>query len=205
MGIALPLLFCLFVIVLVFAFLDYMDFLKKPEVKVDTLEGDTYIVYTFQGSLADTTRCTEYALNHMKFVLGRLFYFPKVLCFYHSLPEGNQIPGKFTLMFPIGDKPVLQKLLADLSDKKLLTVFQTPALRAITSSYPYHNLLSYSLGQIRVHPSILRFAKTSGIEDVSTMIEVYETNQPIRYYLILEKTNLFDLLRNGYVISADSM
>lgn len=35
-------------------------------------------------------------------------------------------------MFPIGDKPVLQKLLADLSDKKLLTVFQTPALRAIT-------------------------------------------------------------------------
>lgn len=37
------------------------------------------------------------------------------------------------------------------------------------------------------------------------MIEVYETNQPIRYYLILEKTNLFDLLRNGYVISADSM
>ena len=73
------------------------------------------------------------------------------------------------------------------------------------ASYPYHNLLSYSLGQIRVHPSILRFAKTSGIEDVSTMIEVYETNQPIRYYLILEKTNLFDLLRNGYVISADSM
>ena len=53
MGIALPLLFCLFVIVLVFAFLDYMDFLKealslamiarKPEVKVDTLEGDTYM------------------------------------------------------------------------------------------------------------------------------------------------------------------
>lgn len=28
MGIALPLLFCLFVVVLVFAFLDYMDFLK---------------------------------------------------------------------------------------------------------------------------------------------------------------------------------
>ena len=61
------------------------------------------------------------------------------------------------------------------------------------------------MGQIRVYPFILRFAKNSGIEDVSTMIEVYETNQPIRYYLVLEKTNLFDLLRNGHAVPVDSL
>ena len=80
----------------------------------------------------------------MKFVFGRLHYFSKILCFYHSLPEGNQISGrywremlevgseKFTLMFPIGDKPELQKIVADHSDKKILTIFQTPPLRSIT-------------------------------------------------------------------------
>ena len=45
------------------------------------------------------------------------------------------------------------------------------------------------------YPFIQRFAKQNGITDVSTVIEAYETNKPIRYYLFLEKTEMVDPLR----------
>ena len=45
------------------------------------------------------------------------------------------------------------------------------------------------------YPFIQRFAKQNGITDVSTVIEAYETDKPIRYYLFLEKTEMVDPLR----------
>ena len=48
---------------------------------------------------------------------------------------------------------------------------------------------------ISSYPFIQRFAKQNGITDVSTVIEAYETNKPIRYYLFLEKTEMVDPLR----------
>ena len=74
-----------------------------------------------------------------------------------------------------------------------------------SSEFAFNNFLSYALGQIRMYsfcqvfipsyPFIQRFAKQNGISDVSTVIEVYETDNPIRYYLLLEKTELLDPLR----------
>ena len=65
--------------------------------------------------------------------------------------------------------------------------------------------MSYVLGQIRMYckcwesicryPFIQRYAKQNGITDVSTVIEAYESNKPIRYYLFLEKTELLNPLR----------
>ena len=50
------------------------------------------------------------------------------------------------------------------------------------------------------YPFIQRFAKQNGISDVSTVIEVYETDNPIRYYLLLEKSELLDPLRQALPI-----
>lgn len=47
------------------------------------------------------------------------------------------------------------------------------------------------------YPYIQRFAKQNGIDDVSTVIEAYEQDKPIRYYLFLEKTDLLNTLREA--------
>lgn len=50
---------------------------------------------------------------------------------------------------------------------------------------------------ITSYPYIQRFAKQNGINDVSTVIEAYEQDKPIRYYLFLEKTELLNTLREA--------
>ena len=94
-------------------------------------------------------------------------------------------------------------------------MFQIPALHCIScrcipsfmssSTFPFHNLLSYSLGQIRIYPFLSRFAKKNGVEDTSVIIEAYEANQPIHYYLVLEKLNLFTVLKNEEPIPVTSL
>lgn len=114
MGLLLVCLIGLLLVSIVFAFLDYMDFLSYPRSlafysqEAGSESGDTpgehihvdgvkivsfASVFTFQGSLADITRCTEYSLNRIKTVLGKSFFFPKLFLFFQNDPQETQVPG----------------------------------------------------------------------------------------------------------------
>lgn len=73
---------------------------RIPEVKAGYIQENNYMfvlcaffwtlsVFSFQGSLADLTRCTEYALIEISKSLGRPYYFPKIMCCYHHIGEGS--------------------------------------------------------------------------------------------------------------------
>lgn len=122
-----------------------------------------------------------------------------------------------TLLFPVADKPELLRKLISCPNRNQLTEFSLPDIRVAwliilmiiiySSQFTFHNFLSYALGQIRMYyttvlvitsyPYIQRFAKQNGINDVSTVIEAYEQDKPIRYYLFLEKTELLNTLREA--------
>ena len=182
------------------AFLDYMGFLKIPEVKANTIPGDTYIVYTFQGTLGDLTRYTECALKQIEKSLGKPCVFPKILCFYHSASELNPIASiRFSLLFPVSAEGVSEQLSSLLRHD--LFLFTLPTLRVASSSFSYRNTLSYALGQIRIYPFIINFSKQNGITDTSVVVETYEKDQPITYSVVLERTELFNTLRSMAVTS----
>ena len=110
MSIVVLILLFILCIVLCVAFLDYMGFLRflffESILAQDTRgEGRIYSrkqlhvsvvcyfltcsVFSFQGSLADLTRCTEYALIQISKSLGRPYYFPKIMCCYYSVDTEN--------------------------------------------------------------------------------------------------------------------
>ena len=86
-----------------------------------------------------------------------------------------------------------------------------------SSSFPYHNFLSYAMGQMRVYrffcivlvtiryPSIIKYAKENGIEDTSVILESYAMDKPIIYNMALEHTELFNTLRSMKATSAASV
>ena len=108
--------------------------------------------FTYEGTLADSARCTEYSLLLIKQLLGRVYSFPKIVCFYHNSPLDNQPTGnimklqnknsfvdnnKLTLLFPIMDKPDLVAKLVKSPNRDLFTEFSLPDLRV--ASYPINN------------------------------------------------------------------
>ena len=205
MSIVVLILLLILCIVLCMAFLDYMGFLRIPEVKAGYIQENNYIVFSFQGSLADLTRCTEYALIQISKSLGRPYYFPKIMCCYHNIDAENAALSavRISLLFPINDINGLSEKIASTPSHNL-QLFHLPSLRVASSSFPYRNALSYTLGQIRIYPFIIRFAKQNGITDTSVVVETYETDKSILYSLVLEKTELFNPFQSMPTIDARS-
>ncbi|KAK8797741.1 hypothetical protein WA171_005272 [Blastocystis sp. BT1] len=203
--VVVALFFVLFIVIL-FALLDYMDFLKIPVVKADVLQANSYIAFTFQGALADAGVCTEYSINMIKSITGRIFLFPQIYCLYHNSTDENQLSAnvRYTLLFPVDTVEGLRERINASPDKNKLLVIKVPSLRVASSSFTYRNFLSYSLGQIRIYPFITKYARENGIIDTSTVLECYGVGEPIKYHLVLEHQEYFAGLREMEPIIVDS-
>lgn len=55
------------------------------------------------------------------------------------------------------------------------------------------------------YPFITKYARKNGITDTNTVLECYSTDNPIIYSLVLEKTELFDVLRNRSPVLVDQI
>ncbi|KAK8812876.1 hypothetical protein WA538_005150, partial [Blastocystis sp. DL] len=198
--------FVLFIVLLV-ALLDYMDFFKKPVIKADILQANTYIAFTFRGTLGDITLCTRYALKEIRKVTGRINYFPKIYCLYHNHEDVNPATNtiQYTLLFPVDSVSGLKEKIDQSEKKDSLFLFSLPSLRIASTSFTFRNFLSYSLGQMRIYPFITKYARKNGITDTNTVLECYSTDNPIIYSLVLEKTELFDVLRNRSPVLVDQI